>query len=233
VNGDITLVGLDTFRIPVAPDVSFRFAKDDTVLLRRRTWGQPLRKFDSFDISGTLIITEPPEIDAVVVRAVGTFSAQSFPSGSLLFKPKPAPASVLSVAYPYAEMVAKNIKDAITTNNKPLVDVPGPNNIPQIPAIDNEDGRTAVADFPTGFDPNNLSRIVGLYAGGGTFVSGIFHPTGQCMMRGRVATKDEVLGTRYVEAEFCAVCRYILVDLVAPEFHPQIDADYDKFYPQQ
>ena len=34
-------------------------------------------------------------------------------------------------------------------------------------------------------------------------------------------------------AEFCAVCRYVMVDLVAPEFHPDIDKDFDKGYPQR
>ena len=38
---------------------------------------------------------------------------------------------------------------------------------------------------------------------------------------------------RDAHAEFCAVCRYVMVDLVAPEFHPEIDADYDKVYPQR
>ena len=33
VNGDITATGLDTFRIPVIPDVSFRFSQGDTLIL--------------------------------------------------------------------------------------------------------------------------------------------------------------------------------------------------------
>lgn len=222
VNGDITPdVGLDTFRIPVEPDVSFRFVTGDELLLRPRTWGKPLQKLAPSDISGTLIVTESPQPDSILVRSTTTaLSAQRFPAGSLLYKAKPAPTSVQSLSYPYAEMVAKNIKDAITKNRRALVEDPGDNRLPQIPAIDTEDGRTPV-DSPK-VDPDNLPRIVGLYAGGDTFISGIFHPTGQCMMRN---SKD-------AHGEFCAVCRYILVDFIAPEFHPDIDADYDKIYPQ-
>lgn len=244
VNGDITSgLGLDEFRIPVTPDVSFRFSIGDVLRLRARAWGQPLRKLGQFDVSGDLIIIARPEPDGIVVRAVHLISAQAFPPGSLLYKPRPAPASVLSPLYPYAEMVAKNIKDSITHNKRPLLDEPGRNDRQQFPAIDDEDGRTAVIDLPVPKDSHedrkvhvgdsNLPRIVGLYTGGGTFTSGIFHPTGQCMMRGRVVVEDPVIGTRYVDAEFCAVCRYVLVDLVAPEFHPEIDADYDKVYPQR
>jgi hypothetical protein len=224
VNGDITHgPGLDEFRIPVMPDVSFRFSVGDVLRLRVRPAGQPLKKLDSFEVSEDLIIIARPEPDAIHVRALGAISAQRFPPGSLLYRPKPAPRSVLSSHYPYAEMVAKNVKEAITRNWKALIDAPGPNHMPQFPIVDEDPttGRTAVADLR--IDADDLPRIVGLYPGGGTFVSGIFHPTGQCMMR----------NSRDGHAEFCAVCRYIIVDLVAPEFHPEIDADYDKFYPQQ
>ena len=222
VNGAITPdVGLDTFRIPVEPDVSFRFAKDDQLLLRLRTWGQPLHKYGPTDISGTLIVIESPQPDSILVRSTTTaLSAQRFPAGSLLYKAKPAPASVLSIAYPFAEMVAKNIKEAISANRRALVEIPGDNRLPQIPAVDTEDGRTPVDNIK--IDPDDLPRIVGLYAGGDTFISGIFHPTGQCMMR----NDDDA------KAEFCAVCRYVMVDMIAPEFHPEIDTDYDKIYPQ-
>ncbi|HEU4690082.1 MAG TPA: hypothetical protein VFS23_17045, partial [Vicinamibacterales bacterium] len=143
VNGDITPgLAVDEFRIPVTPDVSFRFSIGDVLRLRARVWGQPLRKLGRFDVSSDLTIIARPEPDAIVVRAASLISAQLFPPGSLLYRPKPAPASVLSPLYPYAEMVAKNIKDAITVNKKPLLDEPGPNNRPQLPAVDFEDGRT-------------------------------------------------------------------------------------------
>lgn len=222
VDGDIAPapeVGLDGFRIPVEPDVSFRFVKGDELLLRPRTRGAPLQAMAPLDVSNSLIVQEDPQPDSIVVRSLSAISAARYPAGSLIYKPKPAPASVVSGTYPYAEMVAKNIKDAITANRKPLIDSPGPNDQPQIPLLDNDGGRTPVNSVHVSAE--DLPRIVGLYIGGDTFVSGIFHPTGQCMMRNNLDA----------HAEFCAVCRYILVDLIAPEFHPEIDDDYDKVYP--
>jgi hypothetical protein len=236
VNGDIAADpgGPNRFRIPVAPDVSFRFAVGDTLRLRARARGAYLTKLAPLDVSGDLIIVEPPERDAVVVRVDhGIISAQAFPAGSLLYAPKAAPASALSPDYPYAEMVAKNIKDVIRENRKPLFDDPrltidpnkDPNEEPQTPIVDEDanSGRTHAVKNLHVKNSDDLPRIVGLYTGGGTFVSGIFHPTGLCMMR----------NNRKGDAEFCAVCRYVMVDLVAPDFHPEIDADYDKVYPQK
>ena len=221
VNGDMTAEGVDSFRIPVEPDVSFRFAKDDQLLLRPRVRGKPLRKFDPTEISNTLIVLEDPQPDSILVRATGAISAQRFPAGSLLFKPKPAPASVVSLAYPFAEMTAKNIKDAITKNKKPLTEVPcvPDDSDPQQPILDDTEGRTPVDNLRPSLA--DQTRIVGLYAAGSLWSCGIFHPTGQCMMR-----QDHE-----AHAEFCAVCRYILVDMIAPEFHSEIDADYDQIYP--
>lgn len=228
VNGDITPdpASLDSFRIPLAPDVSFRFAKGDTVLLRPRTWGTPLRKFQPLEISGDLIITQDPASDAIVVRAIHAISAQSFPVGSLLYKPKPAPPQVKTATYSYEELVAKNIKDAITTNAKPLTEVPcldAELNLHdlQIPIFTDFQNRTPVAGIS--LDPFlEMIKVVGLYSGGAEFSCGIFHPTGRCIMR---RSHEE-------NAAFCAVCRYIMVDMIAPEFHAEIDAEYERLYAQ-
>jgi hypothetical protein len=112
-------------------------------------------------------------------------------------------------------MVAKNVKDAITSTRRPLTDVPCvfEEGI-QVPILDD------VAHLKLGIDPPS---VVGLYAGGARSPCGIFHPTGSCMMRQKPDS----------HSAFCAVCRYIMVDLVAPEFHPEIDADYDTNYPQE
>src|SRR4029077_11826241 len=188
-----------------------------------RIRGKPLRKFDPAEISSTLVVLEDPQPASILVGSTGAISAQRFPSGSLLFKPKPAPASVLSGTYPYAEMIAKNVKEAITTNRKPLTVVPCvlDQNDTQRPILGTggPEHRTPVANLRNSLA--NVRRIVGLYAGGALSSCGIFHPTGQCMMR-----QDHNAG-----AEFCAVCRYIIVDIIAPEFHSDIDADYDKIYP--
>ena len=230
VNGVIAAAGAGNFRIPVMPDITFRFAKDETVLLRLREWGKFLGKKPK--VSPVLqVFANPTEPGAVIVKpgpgvAVTLAELQKFKDGSLLFRPKAAPASVLSAAYPFAEMVPKNVKDAITANHKPLTVVPCvlDKNNTQIPILDAgsaADVRTPVAGIPAGFA--SKPRIIGLYAGGVLYSCGIFHPAGQCMMR-----EDHEDG-----AEFCAVCRYIMVDLIDPSMHAEIDADYDEVYPQK
>jgi hypothetical protein len=228
VDGNITAAGADRFRIPVVPDVSFRFAPDDTVLLRPREWGTPLQKVSQTDLSPLLQVAEQPASAAVIVKAspgvaVTLADLEDFTPGSLLYIPKVAPASVKSAAYPFAEMVAKNVKDAITKNRMPLTVVPCvfDDDNTQVPILDGTGGRTPVAGIPAGFA--SMPRIVGLYAGGELYACGIFHPTGQCMMR---HDHEE-------QAEFCAVCRYIMVDMIDPSMHTEIDLLYDKIYPQR
>ena len=230
--GTIGNAGAGQFRIPVVPDVSFRFAQGDTVLLRRRTWGEPLHKLVPNnvppDLSPALVVAEQPDTDAIVVSAapgvnVTLADLQTFPDGSLIYAPKPAAPAVLSATYLFAELVAKNIKDAITSNQKPLTEVPCVFDGAewQIPILSDFEGRTPVAGVSQDAFLD-MVKIVGLYSGGAQFSCGIFHPTGRCMMR----------NDHEDQAEFCAVCRYIMVDLIAPEFHSDIDADYDTIYGQ-
>ena len=147
-----------------------------------------------------------------------------FTSGSILFLPVPAPASVRDAdAYPYAEMVAKNVKDLITGRHQPLY------RRPRGAALTDEIRKNRdTYQYPNldGLTPSlpgrpfcfkEKPRIVGLYEGGANYGHRIFHPTGTCIMR---RSKEE-------EAEFCAVCRYVMVDFVDPSKHFQIDLDYD------
>jgi hypothetical protein len=231
ITGDLIDKPGGKVQIPVVPDVSFRFSPGDAVRLRLRRWNEALFKLGANDISPALVVSDPPESDSILVTGVQgahvtAADLQAFAPGSLLYTPKPAPASVLSAAYPFAEMVAKNVKDAITANKKPLTPVPcvyvyATRNDPQSPILDNDHGqRTPVANVVAGL--GDQTRIVGLYVSGGTqFSCAIFHPTGHCMMR---QDHEE-------HAEFCAVCRYIMVDFINPIFHPDTDADYDKIYP--
>ena len=220
------------FRIPVSPDISFRFVKDDIVFLRRRRWGQIPKKQKSMTYSPRLIVAaDPSEAGAVIVKpATGTIAIDDmikFSEGSLFFKARLAPASVRTADYPFAEMVAKNVRDAIEINRKPLTVVPcdledgDDEQIPILDAGDSDDPRTPVAGMPKHVP--DMPWVVGLYAGGVLYSCGIFHPAGQCMMR-----KDHDS-----HAQFCAVCRFILVDMIDPAFHSDIDDAYDKTYPQK
>jgi hypothetical protein len=150
---------------------------------------------------------------------------QAFTPGSIVFLPVPAPESVRTPAYPYAEMVAKNVRDLIGRRHQPLYRQPTGSDLQK--ELKNERAKQEpkvdglAPDLPGVFCFSDKYRIVGLYEGGHHAVRRIFHPTGACMMR------DNHLES----VEFCAVCRYVMVDLINPFHHFQIDLDYEDVYP--
>ncbi len=88
--------------------------------------------------------------------------------------------------------------------------------------------------------PRLAAHIIGLYDGGATFSCGVFHAAGTCAMR-REATDptvppavDEIAGVNFsvLVTELCHVCRYVLVDQLAPTLHGVIDDLYSANYPQ-
>ncbi len=64
--------------------------------------------------------------------------------------------------------------------------------------------------------------IIGLYDGGARFHCEVFHPGGICMMR------DHSEGDKHMR--FCHVCRYVLVEMIDPTKHGDLDAVYFKEY---
>jgi hypothetical protein len=77
----------------------------------------------------------------------------------------------------------------------------------------------------------NLIRIIGLYDGGHTFRCGVYHPTGQCKMRTAsipVLNGPDVIRSRAVP--FCHVCQYMMVDVLDPRRHAELDASL--IYPE-
>jgi hypothetical protein len=237
VTGAITSVAAGTFRIPVVPGHANQFRLNDTVLFRLRVPGRLLEKALDMEISDPLQIAVAPSAsplaDYLVVQGasgvvVTLTDLEIFTPGSILFLPVPAPASVRDAdAYPYAEMVAKNVKDLITSRHEPLY------RRPRGAALTDEIRKNRdTYQYPDldGLTPSlpgrpfcfkEKPRIVGLYEGGADYGHGIFHPTGTCIMR---RSKED-------GAEFCAVCRYVMVDYVDPFKHFQIDLDYDDIYP--
>jgi hypothetical protein len=230
----ITPVAAGAFKIPVVPGQAWQFRKDDTVLLRRRVPGQPLG--NAYDPNATVVspalqIAVAPSASAtndylLVQAAPGVnVNLQPFTPGSIVFQPVPAPSSVRTAAYPYAEIVAKNVRDLIGRRHQPLYRQPTGSDLQE--ELQNE--RELQQPKLDGLAPQlpgrpfcfkDKERVVGLYEGGARIARGIFHPTGTCMMRYVADT-----------AEFCAVCRYAMVDLINPFHHFQIDLDYDDIYP--
>jgi hypothetical protein len=220
ISAPITAEAGGKFRVPLKTGHGIFFANGDSVFLRFRN--PPTAVLASyFERSDELVIAEAPTANAVVFlpKAGSSFlnsDIAHFPPGSIIYKPTPAPDSI-KATIPYARMVAKKIEDYIDTNNRPLTVSPCVKDTgsTQTPSLDG-------VSLPTCFKYKN--SIIGLYSGGRMFDCGIYHPSGNCIMRYTEA--DEGSG------EFCAVCRYIIVDIIDPSMHFEIDIDYGEKYPQ-
>lgn len=222
------------FEIPLRLGHGLQFVKGDKVLLRVRKWNEPIQKKpDTLSLAQLLEVveikkfefgvTDPPPRDRIVVRpvnagAVTLAQIERFKEGSIVYLPTPAPESVRHpVNYPFAEMVPLNIKQAITSQNRPLTPVP---------CTDLTGAFMQLPDL-TNIEVNFRGKffrpfIVGLYEGGGKDTCGIMRPSGKCMMR-----------AHYEEhAFFCPVCRYVIVDFVNPFVHFEINQEYEFIYPQ-
>jgi hypothetical protein len=234
------------FRIPVILGQARQFAVGNTVLLRFRQYPNPLPRFmgasanlvsdqlevvDIADPSGILDPNRPrgpdnPLIGVLFVsakagHAFSNSDAARFPAGCIVYLPVAAPESVHSSSYPFAELVAKNIRDHITDRERALNMDPDSD---KICVSDDDEIQKPVklkVDLPICFSHKN--QIVGLFTGGKTFECGVYHPTGSCIMRNSNSNGKE----------FCAVCRYLLVDIIDPSKHFSIDLDYQEIYPQK
>ena len=140
----------------------------------------------------------------------------SFSAGSIVYAPTKAPPGVYdAVDYPYAELVAKRVKQDVTDRKAPT-GLPNPDgSLPEIPHL-------LRMDVPDWFKNAEMPLIVGLYEGGMGVMKGAFHPTGSCKMAGHA--KGE---------RFCHVCRYTLVDAIDPSRHLFIDQEYSSIYPEE
>ncbi len=184
--------------------------------------GTPSRKNVRLRVAAGVAFPYPA---AQTVLSAGIIAA--FPAGSIVYQPTPAPAGALDPAtYPYAELVAKNVKDLITTVAAPL-------------GLEDNRHFPTVPDFhdlalPSGMSASSLPFIVGLHEGGMGNNRGVFRPTGACAMSHHT---DLIVGDdggdRVVGVRFCHVCKYILVDAIDPSRHLFIDPEYDEIYPQR
>ena len=137
-----------------------------------------------------------------------------FGKACIVYVPTSAPAAVRTPDYPYAEMVGLNIKNFMTAQKRGLTD--------PCPADFSSPGSADLHDFPGPSPTSNPQQLVGLFEGGLQFTCGVFHPTGACMMNHH--SEDS--------AAFCPVCRYVIVDMIDPFYHWDIDRDYAEIYPK-
>jgi hypothetical protein len=207
-------IGEDRWEVKVRSGQGLQFAKGNTVILRKRDYPRPLRK-DPKE-SSQLTVDEKPTSDRVIVKGALPIGLD-FVEGDVLYMPRVAPASVKSPIYPFAELVAFNIKKLITDRKRSLSGEPC--------SLEQSSASYQLPDLDVdslGLDIRILPTIVGLYDGGDEAACGIFHPAGRCMMNNSDSAES-----------FCAVCRYILVETIDPYKHFEIDLLYEKFYPQR
>jgi hypothetical protein len=228
----ITEVQPGKFRVPVILGQANQFAMGDTVLLRVRQFPDPLPRIvgagsnlsNHLEVIGIADPGGPQEGAIIVTAKTGqTFTASdaaNFPEGCIIYLPVPAKSSVRSDDYPFAELIAKNIKDHITGRKRALNQDPGATDICVPDKNDIQQPVKLTVDLPICFSHKN--RIVSLFTGGKKFACGVYHPTGSCIMRNSNGNGKE----------FCAVCRYLLVDSIDPFKHFSIDRDYEEIYPQ-
>jgi hypothetical protein len=115
-------------------------------------------------------------------------------------------------------LVASPILTLIDASDSPLDALPGSQGATCVPGSPPFDSVTPDNLPPNLKSPDDLSRIIGIYDGGGRVDCGVFRPAGSCRMR------DEFASTM----RFCHVCSYILVDIVDPTKHPRLD----RYYPE-
>jgi hypothetical protein len=165
-----------------------------------------------------------PVSDDMEVRFTGAFpplNVDDYPSGSLVYLPTlhPTLGTELSLMW-------DGVRDHITTTGIPL------NRLAQ-PCVDTGQELQSAINWPPGLPPNKPpypSWLIGLYDGGALFHCGVFHPAGACLMR-RLRVPGGAAQYPGSPYRFCAVCRYILVDVLDPTLHPLVDSEYTNFYP--
>ena len=86
--------------------------------------------------------------------------------------------------------------------------------------------------------PRYRSWYVGIYEQGGGYDCNVYHPTGACLMRGRLVEdqkgrpiREDERGRPISIYNFCPVCKYILVNKFDATKHGEIDKRYEKRYP--
>ena len=243
VISDKILEAGDTFRVPLETGQGKQFQVGDRVMLRLRVPGKAIAKgqrtFGDKTLGKELQIAEQPEISQLVnpddveaykrgdlqyIEAAPGASAafadvKDFQRGSILYIPVPAAATV-PAEHPYAELIAWNLQQHITSKNKPLTP------LPCVLETDDDSDKKSLVQWPV-LDDVKIRivwayKIVGLYAGGRHYACGIFHPTGDCMMRTH----------GFDDSAFCAVCRYVMVDMINPFFHFELERDIAQDDPQ-
>lgn len=206
------------FAIDVRPGLATQFSLEQKVLLR-------LRKFREQFIIDPSVLEFPLLIEEIVgdhrllvssAIPIDLEELRTFEPGSIVFLPVKTPPANPDPESLYMHLMTRQIRDWITDEKAPLwAAASEPDNLQgtQIPKL-RELSRLLLRC------PKNTWRVIGLYEGGIQSASGIYHPAGGCLMR---SSGGDV-------KELCAVCRYVLTDVIDPSLHNANDAVNREIY---
>jgi len=216
---DASGVGAGPFRATMQKGHGYQFGRGDIVRLRTRPLPTSVTS-DRLRISRML--ADGDEIELVPLPG-SVITIGNFLGGSVLISPKRAPDNADGTPGADLELVHPTVRARINATRNPLNAADGAP--PNRPCAGAAPTPTAARNFPGGVAPRPpllSSFIVGLYEGGDTFDCDVYRPTGVCIMR-RSRFLD-VVTNRDRAYEFCAVCRYAIVDVVDPTQHPAVEA---------
>ena len=201
-----------------ARNIKDSFQLNDRVLLRKRF----LFTTDYIACNVESIVSRSKNIQVINIKPDSPINESDYGNDFIILLPFWTP-SLPST--PYQKLVHHEIRDAITNtgvNGSPMLDTDSLPLVLNKPQEIMASFRSANLSIINKFTNTNIkSNIVGLYAGGrNSYVKGIYHGTGFCMMRG---SKDNIPNS------FCPVCSYMLIDYIDPMQHPYADSNYGEY----
>lgn len=236
--------------IIVVPGQTTLFAVGETAVLWEKFLDDPIAistrspSATPLTVSDTINLLVSPELvvrsvnggaDTVEIEVVAggnlTADFMSFAADEsmILYNPVTAPAA-WGPQFKFAELISQKVIDhiLIDANAFPFNAKPDPAHGNAITEIVDYN-RIQNSSIPSALVPCCSSRkkeIVALYSGGNQYHSNIYHPTAHCFMR--IQREENTLD------EFCAVCKYILINMIDPTKHGMLDEQYAgrKIYPE-
>lgn len=222
---------------PQQPGETFDFAVGDIVRLRKPflLLDPPVSPSDRLRVLNVDPNTHPNEVEILVSVLGNAPTPADYPIDSLLIAPVRAPDGPGGTLGDDLSLMSRVIRDHITASGGPLN---APLGSPLQACVDDNSDIQPARNLPaaviaarTGTPqqqrrPRYNSWIIGLYDGGDGTYCGIYHPTGACQMRSHT-----VYGNTKVYG-FCPVCRYIIVDRLAPHMHGPNDEYFQERDPQ-
>lgn len=213
----------------------YPFKKNDWVLLRSKIL-KPHSYLDTSFSNGTPPNTIYSPIMQITAINGNQYTLTSSSSISLNF---PVDSYLICYAQDSNNMplllVHENVRNEMRTQNMGLVEQDDLKTSLQKPTF----------PIPGLKSPSTPHHIAGLYAGGDmSYSENIYHATGICIMRSASAqislfkfTPDPTVTNSWTIIEpthanaFCPACKYIVVDMIDPLKHPEIDKEYSSVYP--